>query len=252
MQSTEKWLPVVGYEGDYEVSDLGRVRSLDRFDARGHRIQGRMLSLVAQAASGPSSRRTVSLHRGGRQSTRLVHHLVLEAFVGDRPDGTEACHWDGDPSNNELSNLRWDSHKANEADKFRHGTHVNANKTHCPRGHELLPPNLVSSESALGHRKCRACSLAATRAHRRGEQFDSGFANMKHAEILAGLIDAKRDVCRYGHSLVEPNLVQSNLRAGRRTCLACDRTRHTAQAKRFGFDPAIADVKYAEIMGGGS
>jgi hypothetical protein len=56
--------------------------------------------------------------------TRYVHRLVLEAFVGPCPDGLEGCHDpDPDPSNNSLSNLRWDTPKANVADSVRHGTH---------------------------------------------------------------------------------------------------------------------------------
>jgi hypothetical protein len=52
---------------------------------------------------------------------RLVHHLVLEAFVGSRPPGTECCHNDDDPANNRLSNLRWDTHLANMGDMKRRG-----------------------------------------------------------------------------------------------------------------------------------
>lgn len=64
----------------------------------------------------------VALHDGTGRVDRLVHHLVLEAFVGPCPPGMEACHWDGDPSNNALSNLRWDTHQSNMDDKSRHGT----------------------------------------------------------------------------------------------------------------------------------
>lgn len=53
---------------------------------------------------------------------RLIHRLVLEAFVGPCPVGMEACHGDGNPRNNRLSNLRWDTKKANQADRIRHGT----------------------------------------------------------------------------------------------------------------------------------
>lgn len=57
-----------------------------------------------------------------RQHHRRVSHLVLLAFVGLRPDGMEACHDDGDIADNRLRNLRWDTHKNNSADKWRHGT----------------------------------------------------------------------------------------------------------------------------------
>jgi hypothetical protein len=57
---------------------------------------------------------------GGR--TRRIHRLVLEAFVGLRPKGLEACHNDGNPNNNTLSNLRWDTRQSNSDDIGRHGT----------------------------------------------------------------------------------------------------------------------------------
>jgi hypothetical protein len=46
----------------------------------------------------------------------------MEAFVNKRPEGMECCHEDGDPWNNALTNLRWDSKKNNSQDKFKHGT----------------------------------------------------------------------------------------------------------------------------------
>jgi len=53
-----------------------------------------------------------------------VHRLVLEAFIGPCPDGMECCHYDGDPSNNCIENLRWDTRKENIRDAVKHGTHV--------------------------------------------------------------------------------------------------------------------------------
>lgn len=64
----------------------------------------------------------LNLSRDGRFHTVSVHRLILEAFIGPCPPGMEACHYDGDPTNNALSNLRWDTHEANLADKIRHGT----------------------------------------------------------------------------------------------------------------------------------
>lgn len=58
----------------------------------------------------------------GKPRPYLVHRLVLEAFVGPCPKGMEACHNDGNPRNNCLENLRWDTPQNNNADKHRHGT----------------------------------------------------------------------------------------------------------------------------------
>jgi hypothetical protein len=58
--------------------------------------------------------------RGHR--TIRVHQAVLLAFIGPRPEGMQGCHGDGNPRNNRLDNLRWDTREANEMDKLRHGT----------------------------------------------------------------------------------------------------------------------------------
>ncbi len=58
----------------------------------------------------------------GRKVVARVHRVVMEAFVGPCPDGMEVCHGDGDPMNARLDNLRYDTRKANHADKKRHGT----------------------------------------------------------------------------------------------------------------------------------
>lgn len=63
----------------------------------------------------------VILQRDGKAHNRLIHILVLEAFVGPRPAGMECCHCDGDPTNNRLDNLRWDTRESNLNDKKRHG-----------------------------------------------------------------------------------------------------------------------------------
>lgn len=64
----------------------------------------------------------ITLSSYGLQTRRYVHDLVLEAFTGPRPDGMEGCHNDGVPANNVHSNLRWDTHQGNNADKKLHGT----------------------------------------------------------------------------------------------------------------------------------
>lgn len=184
-QSTDSWLPVVGYEGLYEVSDLGLVRSLDHYSRAGAHASRLYRGRQLRAVPGELGRLQVSLHDGaGRQKTRLVHHLVLEAFVGPKPDGTEACHGDGDASNNRLTNLRWDTHVSNEADKRSHGTHTNSVKRLCPRGHGLVEPNLVLSELRRGHRKCMACNRARAYAQKRGLPLSESVADRQYERIM--------------------------------------------------------------------
>jgi hypothetical protein len=70
----------------------------------------------------------VGLQKDGKQYTRKVHQLILETFVGKCPNGMEACHLNGVRDDNRLKNLRWDTPKANCADRKLHGTHPNGEK----------------------------------------------------------------------------------------------------------------------------
>ncbi len=156
----EQWLPVVGYEGLYEVSDHGRVRSLDR------RVQvvcanRTYWNTCPGCVLSPASRRSghlhVSLRQNLQQTTHSVHRLVAFAFAGEPPDGHEVCHGDGDPTNNHSANLRWDTRTENALDTVRHGHNFNKRKTHCPRGHPLRDPNL-SRSGRPGSVACLACA----------------------------------------------------------------------------------------------
>lgn len=119
----EVWRPVVGYEGLYCVSNLGRVRTEPRMTTasygKPHPVHQRILA--APLAPFGTGYPHVGLHKEGKQKTRLVHHLVLEAFVGPRPHGMDACHNDGNSKNACAANLRWDTHKANMEDAVAHG-----------------------------------------------------------------------------------------------------------------------------------
>lgn len=116
---TEEWREISDYP-DYEVSSLGRVRSWKEKTRWGPapRILGGCLHLnIRKKVTG----RQVTLG-GGPQRMIFVHILVLDTFVGRCPDGMECCHNDGDPLNNRVGNLRWDTHHANIQDKRLHGT----------------------------------------------------------------------------------------------------------------------------------
>lgn len=121
----EIWKDIKGYEGEYQVSNLGRVKSLPRYVACGKNGNGtrlvseRILKTGAYTKSGHVS---VVLRKNG--NGQPVHKLVMEAFVGKRPNGLDICHNDGNPQNNVLENLRYDTRSSNNIDIFRHGGHM--------------------------------------------------------------------------------------------------------------------------------
>lgn len=156
----EVWLPVDGQDVAYEVSSLGRVRSLPRVVKRGtgtYSVSGRILRPFKGDADG---HQVISF---GKRNRHYVHLLVLEAFVGPRPDGLEGCHNDGDPTNNRASNLRWDTPSSNQLDRVKHGTHHYARRTHCKHGHEYTPENtswrirVTGPKTVTRARECMEC-----------------------------------------------------------------------------------------------
>ncbi|WP_429499400.1 NUMOD4 domain-containing protein [Robbsia andropogonis] len=127
MDEAENWRAVVGYEGFYEVSDLGRVRSIDRvvstFSARAGRIALlRRRGVILRQSLNRSGYLTVSLSKGGVAATTPIAKLVCESFYGARSSSLQACHNDGVRTNNRLLNLRWDTPVSNQADRVSHGT----------------------------------------------------------------------------------------------------------------------------------
>ena len=156
MTEQEHWLPVVGYEGLYEVSDQGRVRSLDRWvRARDNGVrlaEGRLLN----AATLRSGHKRVTLSNDTNCKRALVHRLVLEAFVGPAPEGKPlALHNNDISDDNRIENLRWGSYHDNQMDRVRNGRDTNKNKTHCPQGHEYTEENTYVD--GRGWRACRTC-----------------------------------------------------------------------------------------------
>lgn len=150
----EEWRPVVEWEGLYEVSSLGRVRSVDRVLQDGRKWRGRILS----SPKGRSGYPEVSLLVGVRKTRRVqVHRIVCRAFHGEpSEDRPFALHRDDVGTNNKASNLYWGSPRDNQLDRVRNGNHYTS-MTHCRRGHELSPDNVYRQPSKPTVRYCRSC-----------------------------------------------------------------------------------------------
>src|SRR3546814_586448 len=123
---SEEWRPVLGYEGYYEVSSLGRVRSLPRIRSakrrKGTQFTMRMAGRVLVLCLNKSGYLAGNMCIEGQRKNFEVHRLVCKAFHGPAPDGQQAAHKDGVRTNCYASNLRWATPASNTADKYGHGT----------------------------------------------------------------------------------------------------------------------------------
>lgn len=103
----EEWRDVVGYEGSYMVSNLGRVKSL----SKKHGFVFKKERIINQFDGNGYCR--IKLNKDGNSRKFFVHRLVAEAFIGDKGDKQEIDHIDTDRRNNCVENLRWCTKKEN-------------------------------------------------------------------------------------------------------------------------------------------
>ena len=106
----EDWKEIKGYEGLYQVSNLGRIKSLKLNKEK----------ILTPHITG-KNRLYINLRKEGKTKKLQVHVLVAEAFIGERPEGYDICHIDGDCLNNKLSNIRYDTRNQNSIDYYRQG-----------------------------------------------------------------------------------------------------------------------------------
>jgi len=132
----EKWKPVVGFEGLYEVSNRGRVRSVDRkvkyssrYGTFWMKFKGRILNLHENRAGYMQ----LTLSKNNNFFLGRVHKLVLEAFVCKKPKGLQCRHLDGNPSNNKLNNLKWGTSLEDRFDMIRHGRSLRGERHHMAK-----------------------------------------------------------------------------------------------------------------------
>lgn len=241
----EEWRDVEGYEGFYQVSNTGKVRSLDRYvtTALGWSkfVKGTQLKAVINHGY-----EYVNLYRPGtKPKKKKIHRLVALAFVSGRSSSNDiVCHKDGNPRNNHFWNLKWGDNRENQLDSIAHGTHVGARKVACVRGHALDGANLDTSVlKERGHRLCRACMLAwASSEVKRDPSRMLEVSNEIYAQIIAGLRPERGSRCKRGHEYTLANLERSALiKNGHRKCLSC------ATARWRNTSPNYASQTYEEI-----
>lgn len=115
----EIWLPVYGYEGLYEVSESGRIKSFCRYK------EGRML----RPGLSSNGYLTVVLVKDKIKLSTCTQIIVLQAFIEPKPAGKIGLHNDGNKLNNHYTNLRWGTYSENTLDQIKHGTFNYPGKT---------------------------------------------------------------------------------------------------------------------------
>jgi|SRR6185295_1249953 len=149
---SERWLPIDGFDGVYEISDAGRVRRT---------IDGCGGAYAGDIIKGTVDRLGYVRHGlrlpNGKAKVISPHSAVLKAFIGPRPHKFDASHLNGIKTDNRLVNLCWESSSDNHRRKLEHGTLVHGERHKCSK---LKTENVIDIRSriAAGERKA---SLAA-------------------------------------------------------------------------------------------
>ena len=142
--TVELWRDIPGYEGLYQISDIGSVRNVKRN------------RLLAKNITRGHFQVRLCNHDGHRWFQ--VHRLVLMAFIGECPADMECAHNNGIGTDNRLENLRWDTRKGNHADKHRHGTALIGERNHLSKltGQDVLDIKTMHSAGVTGRNIAKA------------------------------------------------------------------------------------------------
>ena len=183
MTTEEIWKPVVGYEGLYEVSDLGRIRSLNRVVTRSNGVPMPLPGGVLKHHVIRKGHHTVSLWSKGRKKSFRVHRVVAEAFIPNPEAKPFALHKDDNKEDNTVENLYWGTAKENNEARVANGKDHNRNKTHCLRGHPYNEENTYWE--SRGSRRCRVCQTR-----------DKSDTDFEHGPTGYRYYKCRCDVCR--------------------------------------------------------
>jgi len=145
------WKDIPGYEGHYQASHDGRIKSVARIVP--HARHGSMILKERILRTPPDDRYgyfRVCLSKNGVQSNRLVHQLVAATWIGPVPDGQEVCHGSNGVVDNSVSNLSYGTRLKNQRDRYRDGTY-NGKRVRRGDGIEFISTREAAEKSNCHH-----------------------------------------------------------------------------------------------------
>lgn len=179
MNENEVWKPVVGYEGLYEVSNFGNVKSLDHYVTTNRKVKGKIQSFtwlskgkVLKFGKRSDDYKDVSLTKYGVSCNVCVHRLVAEAFIPNPNNLPEVNHLDGNKANNNSTNLEWASYSENNIHAVYSGLNSQAIKVICNETGEIYP-SYAEAERKLN------LPLGTISTEIRNEKFNHGYTFIK-------------------------------------------------------------------------
>lgn len=164
MDTAETWKPIKGYENRYEISSLGRVKSLSRHKCVLQGKEKRTHEKILKFDQHKNGYLFVCLYNKSKKHAYPVHRLVAEAFIPNTRNLTQLNHIDGDKTNNKINNLEWCTAKENNLHSARvlHPEHGIAVKQFSKDGvfiKEYANTGIASEETGVGRSGICSCLI---------------------------------------------------------------------------------------------
>jgi hypothetical protein len=153
-----EWRDISGYEGSYQVSNDGRVKSLARVVIRKDGRKQSVVEKILSASLNDKGYLHLSLLKNGKRKSAFIHKLVAITFI-ENPNGYRVVrHLNDIKTDNGVDNLAWGNHRDNTLDSIRNGRHATANRETCSRGHKYSEYGYYISATRPNSRYCKECA----------------------------------------------------------------------------------------------
>ena len=145
----EEWRDVVGYEGKYQVSNLGNVRSIDRTFINACGVIVTRKGSILKPRFNRCGYMRVTMHKDGKVNTEVIHRCVAEAFIPNNKNLPQVNHKDGNKRNNSVSNLEWCTASENMHHAAQKGLRNNALEYAKSKRKAVIATNIETGEKTL-------------------------------------------------------------------------------------------------------